>query len=87
MSSFAPVASVFLAVTVFEEQLRGGPGAVTAAFIGAALCVVGTAFVARSPSLVALGSAAPTAGGSAAGPADGGRLAALDDGARRGGPG
>lgn len=66
MSSFAPVASVFLAVTVFEEQLRGGPGAVTAAL---------------------LGSAAPTAGGSAAGPADGGRLAALDDGARRGGPG
>lgn len=56
MTAGAAALSVLLAVTVFDEELAGGTTAVVLAVIGALVCGVGIALVARSPSLVALGA-------------------------------
>lgn len=54
MSAGAAVVSVVLALSVFDEELAAGPTAVVVATLGALVCGLGIALVARSPSLLAL---------------------------------
>lgn len=53
-----PIASLFLAVTVFEERLSGGPLALAGASVATIVCAAGIAALARSESLLALDAAA-----------------------------
>lgn len=62
MASLTPVVSVGLALTVFGEDLARGAGARAVAGLGVVLTAAGVAAIARSPSLVALGREAGTAG-------------------------
>lgn len=68
MSAAAAAGSVLLALTVFDEQLAGGAVARTLAVLGSVVCGLGIALVARSPSLLALGSGAGPEGSEAVQP-------------------
>ena len=63
MASATPVVSVFLGLTVFDEQLASGSAALGLAAVGVVVMGVGISQVARSPSLLALEHTAEAEGG------------------------
>lgn len=56
MAALTPVASLYLAAAIFDEQFAHDPLALAGALAGAAVCGAGVALLARSPSLVQLGA-------------------------------